>query len=152
MTYLIDSNTFMTAARSFYSFDFGEKFWDFLIMEAKKGNLASIDKVLAEINKGKDALKEWANQKFSNYFLSTDDERVILKYGELMRWVGTQEKNYTSNAVDEFMKEDNADPWLIAFAMIDLKLYTIVTFEKYHPDMKRKIPIVLLLMEIGLFG
>jgi hypothetical protein len=39
------------------------------------------------------------------------------------------------------MKEDNADPWLIAFAMIDLKLYTIVTFEKYHPDMKRKIPI-----------
>ena len=141
MTYLIDSNTFMTAARSFYSFDFGEKFWNFLIQEAENGNLASIDKVLAEINKGKDVLKEWANQKFSNYFLSTDDERVILKYGELMRWAGTQEKNYTSNAVDEFMKEDNADPWLIAFAMIDLKLYTIVTFEKYHPDMKRKIPI-----------
>jgi hypothetical protein len=112
-----------------------------LIQEAENGNLASIDKVLAEINKGKDALKEWANQKFSNYFLSTEDKRVILKYGELMRWVGTQEKNYTSNAVDEFMKEDNADPWLIAFAMIDLKLYTIVTFEKYHPDMKRKIPI-----------
>jgi hypothetical protein len=48
----------MTAARTFYSFDFGGKFWDFLIQEAQNGNLASIDKVLKEINKGNDDLKK----------------------------------------------------------------------------------------------
>jgi hypothetical protein len=58
MIYLIDSNTFMTSARTFYSFDFGGKFWDFLIQEAQNGNLASIDKVLKEINKGNDDLKK----------------------------------------------------------------------------------------------
>lgn len=58
MAYLLDSNTFMTAARSYYSFDFGTRFWDFLVLEAQKNNIFSIDKVLDEIKKGNDKLKE----------------------------------------------------------------------------------------------
>lgn len=140
MIYLIDSNTFMTAARTFYSFDFGGKFWDFLIQEAQNGNLASIDKVLKEINKGDDDLKKWANGKFLNYFLSTKDEQVIQKYAELMQWAENQSNHYFRNAIDEFMKEDNADPWLIAYALAK-KNTTLVTFEKENKARQNKIPI-----------
>jgi len=144
MIYLIDSNTFMTAARTFYSFDFGAKFWDFLIQEAQNGNLASIDKVLKEINKGNDDLKKWANEKFLNYFLSTKDNQVIQKYAELMQWTEKQSNHYNRNAIDEFMKEDNADPWLIAYSLAknrENRDCTIVTFEKENNQIKRKIPI-----------
>jgi len=141
MIYLIDSNTFMTAARTFYSFDFGAKFWDFLIQEAQNGNLASIDKVLKEINKGNDDLEKWANEKFLNYFLGTKDNQVIQKYAQLMQWAEKQSNYYTRNAIDEFMKEDNADPWLIAYSLAKNRDYTIVTFEKENNAIKRKIPI-----------
>jgi len=140
MIYLIDSNTFMTAARNFYSFDFGEKFWDFLIQEARNGNLASIDKVLKEINKGGDKLAKWANEKFLNFFLNTEDDQVIQKYAELMQWAEKQSNHYTRNAIDEFMKEDNADPWLIAYSLAK-KNITLVTFEKENKGRKNKIPI-----------
>ncbi len=141
MIYLIDSNTFMTAARTFYSFDYGTKFWDFIEVQAKNNALASIDKVLEEINKGDDALKNWANEEFLNYFLTTKEESIFQKYAELMQWAENQGKNYTRNAIDEFMQEDNADPWLIAYALAKNRNYTIVTFEKFNQNKKNKIPI-----------
>lgn len=143
MKYLIDSNTFMTAARSFYSFDYGTKFWDFIEAQAKNNTVASIDKALEEINKGNDALKDWANKKFKNYFLSTKEEKVLQKYAELMQWAESKSNHYTRNAIDEFMNEDNADPWLIAYAYAYLNTsnYIIVTFEKPNPNRKNKIQI-----------
>ncbi|RAO99578.1 hypothetical protein PW5551_03650 [Petrotoga sp. 9PW.55.5.1] len=141
MIYLIDSNTFMTAARTFYSFDYGSKFWDFIKEQAKNNALASIDKVFEEINKGNDVLKDWANEEFSNYFLTTKEESIFQKYAELVRFAENQGNHYTRNAIDEFMKEDNADPWLIAYSLAKNKNYTIVTFEKANENRKNKIPI-----------
>jgi len=141
MIYLINSNTFMTAARTFYSFDYGTKFWDFLEEQATSQVLASIDKVFEEINRGDDELKNWANRNFSKYFLSTKNETVFQKYAELMQWAEIKNNHYTRNAIDEFMKEDNADPWLIAFASKNSDEYIIVTFETSNPNRKNKIQI-----------
>ena len=141
MIYLIDSNTFMTAARTFYSFDYGTKFWNFIELQAKNNSLVSIDKVLKEINKGDDALKNWANEEFLNYFLTTKEESIILKYAELMQWAEKQNNHYRRNALDDFMKEENADPWLIAFANSNRGNYIVVTFEKYNQNQRNKIPI-----------
>jgi hypothetical protein len=58
-----------------------------------------------------------------------------------MQWAENQGKNYTRNAIDEFMQEDNADPWLIAYALAKNRNYTIVTFEKFNQNKKNKIPI-----------
>jgi hypothetical protein len=140
MKYLIDSNVFITASRGFYSFAFGSAFWDFLLQEAQNNRVASIDKVLDEINKGNDELKSWANKKFSDYFLNTKTEQVLEQYARLMQWAET-ERAYKQIAIDEFMEEDNADTWLIAYAMTDPKEYKLVTFEKPNNDIKRKIPI-----------
>ena len=42
--YILDANVFIEAARRYYSFDFGSKFWDFLIEKAQNGILFSINK------------------------------------------------------------------------------------------------------------
>ncbi len=128
---------------------FGTKFWDFLLEYAQNSTVASIDKVFDEINKGNDDLKEWANTKFKKYFLNTENEQVFLKYAELMQWAEKQNNHYNRNAIDDFMKVDNADPWLIAFALIDKSNYTIVTFEKPNPTRKNKIQIPNVCQEFG---
>lgn len=141
MIYLLDSNIFITAAKTFYSFDFGLIFWYFLVDQADKVKIASIDKVLNEINKCEDRLKKWANDSFAEYFLDTKRNHVIQNYSELMRWAENKNNYYTRNAIDEFMKEDNADPWLIAFALVERENYTIVTFEKFNKEQKNRVPI-----------
>lgn len=141
MIYLLDSNIFITAANTFYSFDFGMNFWDFLKEQAENNKLASIDKVLDELNRCDNRLKEWANNNFLNYFLPAKKIEVIQKYSELMKWAESKNNHYTTNAIDEFMKEDNADPWLIAFALSKREDYLIVTFEKFNKEQKNKIPI-----------
>ncbi|HOJ50473.1 MAG TPA: DUF4411 family protein [Spirochaetota bacterium] len=151
MIYLLDSNIFITPANTFYRFAFGMNFWNFLVDKAENGKLASLDKVKEEINRCENNLKEWANNYFSNYFLNTKDPKVIQKYSELMRWAESKNNHYTRNAIDEFMKEDNADPWLIAFALSKKENYKIVTFEKFNKDQKNRIPIPNVCKEFNLY-
>ncbi len=141
LQYLIDANIFITASRTYYDFDFGNSFWDFLVNQGKKKNIASIDKVFDELNNGNDKLNEWANNYFSNYFIDTTTDKVLEQYAILMQWVDKQRNQYTQNAIDEFMKENNADAWLISLALTDIDKYVIVTFEKENNQIKRKIPI-----------
>ncbi|MGQ9864628.1 MAG: DUF4411 family protein [Bacteroidia bacterium] len=140
MIYLIDSNTLMTAARTYYSFEFGNNFWDFLLEKAKTGQIKSIDKVYDEIQKGNDKLKEWTERQFVNYFSPTDNINILYKYADLVNWAENQDQ-YSRNAKNEFMNESNADVWLLAFAMQDPQTYKIVSFEKFNTNIKKKIPI-----------
>ena len=141
LQYLIDANIFITASRTYYDFDFGNSFWDFLVNQGKKKNIASIDKVFDELNNGNDKLNEWANNYFSNYFIDTTTDKVLEQYAILMQWVDKQRNQYTQNAIDEFMKVNYADAWLISLALTDIDKYVIVTFEKENNQIKRKIPI-----------
>ena len=141
LQYLIDANIFITASRTYYDFDFGNSFWKFLVEHAKNGKLASIDKVFKELNKVDDKLKQWANKDFLEYFKCTETENVLEKYAILMQWADKQRNQYTQNAIDEFMKENNADTWLIAYALTKPGNFKIVTFEKENNQIKRKIPI-----------
>jgi hypothetical protein len=44
---------------------------------------------------------------------------------------------YTNSAKAEFAEADNADAWVVAYAMV--KGYIVVTQEGSHPNSKRKI-------------
>ena len=99
-------------------------FWDGLLFYSQNGVLCSIDKVLREIKEGKDALKSWAENDFIDYFLSTKKENVIQAYSSIVPWVQNQSQ-YNQLAKDTFMDEDNADTWVLAFALANE--LTIVT-------------------------
>lgn len=139
MKYVLDTNVFIDASRSYYSFEFGSKFWDFLIDNARNNKIISIDKVYDEIKQGDDNLSKWADEKFKEYFINTQNEDVLNAYAEIVRWAYTQKGKYKESAIYEFMKENNADTWLIAFAKTHN--YTIVTNESLNPEIKKKIPI-----------
>ncbi len=84
VTYVLDSNVFIEAARHYYAFDLVPAFWENLIRNAANGRIQSIDRVKKELDRGKDELAGWANERFSHAFASTDDEDAIESYREIM--------------------------------------------------------------------
>lgn len=128
----------MEASRRYYPFDFAKPFWDGLIAFSQEGVLCSIDKVLSEIKEGNDELKRWAENDFNNYFRSTKKENIIQKYSLIVKWAQDQSQ-YNQLAKDTFMEEDNADTWVLAFALANELI--IVTHEAFDQNIKKRIPI-----------
>lgn len=136
--YVLDANVFMEAARRYYAFDLIPSFWRALIAHAETGRVQSIDRVKAEIERGKDALKDWANSDFHRWFNSTNEGDVIEVYGQIMVWAHNQTQ-FTDAAKAEFARTDNADAWVVAYAKA--KGYVVVTQEQFNPNIRREIPI-----------
>lgn len=134
--YVLDANVFIEAARRYYAFDLVPGFWQSLQDHAENGDILSIDRVSDELEKGKDALADWAKSHFHTAFASTDDPDVTQAYAEIMNWVSNQAP-FSDAAKADFAQ--GADGWLIAYA----KVYghTVVTHEELAPDVKRKVPI-----------
>jgi hypothetical protein len=136
--YVLDSDVFMTAARSYYAFDLVPAFWEALVREARNGRLLSIDRVKDEIGRGQDTLRKWANNDFHPWFASTSHAAVIEEYRSMMRWASTH-SHFTDAAKAEFADATNADPWVVAYAKATNS--TVVTNEKYDSNIRRKIKI-----------
>jgi len=84
--YVLDTSVFIQAAQTYYALDIAPGFWKALLEHAKSGSIVSIDRVKREIDRGKDDLKEWVNNHFSNFFWSTNNANAIEAYGRLMCW------------------------------------------------------------------
>lgn len=128
----------MEAARRYYAFDLVPSFWRALTDHAENGSVQSTDRVKAEIDRGKDVLKDWANRDFHRWFHSTNEGDVIAVYGQIMVWAHNQTQ-FTDAAKAEFARTDNADAWVVAYAKA--KGCVVVTHEQYDPGVKVKIPI-----------
>lgn len=133
--YVLDANVFIEAARRYYAFDLGTRFWDILSRHAENGAIESIDRVKDELD-SEDELAKWANGAFRKAFCSTDDESVIVSYREVMSWV-QRHRQFSDAAKADFATV--ADGWLIAYAVA--KGRVVVTHEVLAPDAKRKVPI-----------
>lgn len=137
--YVLDTSVLTQAHRVYYTFDIAPAFWNFLIDTAKARKIISIDRVSDEILKGKDDLAEWAKNRFSFAFENIkNDSDVLINYGNLMKWANEQSQ-FTQAAKDEFARVNNADPWIIAYAMS--KNSVVVPQEVLNKEIKRKIPI-----------
>ncbi len=136
--YLLDANVFIEASRGYYAFDIVPAFWQALISQASDGRLLSIDRVKHELERGKDDLATWASGSFHRWFMPTIDPDVVQSYAQVMRWARAQAQ-YSEAAKAEFAESENADAWLIAYALA--KSCIIVTSEQPAPNSKRKIKI-----------
>ncbi len=136
--YILDANVFMEASRRYYPFDFAKPFWEALVAYSQSGVLCSIDKVFNEINEGYDELKIWAENDFHNYFFSTQDSNILQSYSALVNWAQNQSQ-YSQIAKNIFMRQENADAWVIAFAHANN--FKIVTHEIFDSNIKKRIPI-----------
>ncbi|OHB37300.1 MAG: twitching motility protein PilT [Planctomycetes bacterium GWA2_50_13] len=137
-TYVLDADTFMQAARLYYAFDIAPPFWHALIQHAQTGTVLSIDRVKTEIDRGNDNLKNWAKSHFHSWFASTDESDVIDAYRRVMQWAYGQTQ-FDDAAKAEFASTDNADAWLVAYALA--KGCVLVTQEQFARDARNRIPL-----------
>lgn len=136
--YILDSSIFIEAARRYYPLDFAKPFWEGLIRYADQGLLMSCDRVYDELMRGEDDLAAWVEGHFAPYFQTTQNDKVLANYARLVQWA-MQSETFNDKAKDEFMEVENADAWLLAYALT----YggTIATHETFDPLIRKRIPI-----------
>lgn len=125
--FLIDANTLMTASRFFYAYDLVPSFWEIFEEEIKAGNIVLLDMVKGEIDKGQDELKQWISERKDKFEVCNHvAPEIIPKYAEVMQYI--QECGfYNEKGLNDWARNEVADPWLIAAAV---KGYKLITFEQ----------------------
>lgn len=136
--YLVDSNFFIQAHRLNYPLDVAHSFWEKVKELAAAGKIISVDKVKNEIYKNEDDLKKWCVDNLPNDFFK-DSSTIMSEYGQVVGWAASMSSHYLPRAINEFLDADEADAWLIAYAMANTNI--IVTQELSQPDRKNKIKI-----------
>ena len=127
-TYIVDSNFFIQAHRMYYPLDVMPSFWHRVAELAAAGRIISIDKVKHEIVKNKDDLTDWCEANLAEGFFH-DSQTVIQQYIQVVQWADRRRGHYKSSALDEFLHADEADAWLVAYALADVNHRIIVTHE-----------------------
>ncbi len=134
--FLLDSNFFIEAYRNSYPFDVFPSFWNKIKELAEDGRIISIDKVSKELHQNKDDLSKWCDENLPKDFFK-DTTAVIPSYTLLIEWVYSKADQYYPHAISEFLDADEADAWLIAFAITNGN--NIVTHETSSPNSKSKV-------------
>ncbi len=137
MTHLFDANTFMEAARLYYSFKLAPGFWEWLISPPMRAHIASIDAVRDEIGNGTGDLVDWAKHTAPADFWRRPTQATLGAAQELSRWATDPDRKFKQAAVDQFLA--SCDYWLIAEAMASR--LSVVTREVPAPGSKKAIKI-----------
>ena len=134
--FLLDSNFFIEAYRVSYPFDVVPTFWIKVKELAEQGKIISIDKVKKELLQNKDELSDWIIDNLTEDFFK-DTTTVVPNYATLTGWVYSKSEQYSATAISEFLDVDEADAWLVAFAMTYGN--HIVTHEVSKPNSKSRV-------------
>lgn len=138
--YVVDSNFFIQAHRVSYPLDVAFGFWNKVKQLAIEEKIISIDKVKQEIYKNEDALKQWCEDNLPMDFFK-DTIQALDAYGLVAAWSVSRNAHYLQNALAEFLNADEADAWLVAYALADSKNRIIITHEISEPNRRNKIKI-----------
>jgi hypothetical protein len=138
LVYIIDTSCLTQAHRVYYPYDIAPSFWNFMKQKFSDGSFIFINKVIDEIERGKDDLTNWLQTEI-NYALNIDchsDENIMTNYGEIMVW-GNSHLQYTPLAKQDFADFTNADPFVVATAIE--KSAIVVSQEVSAPSSKKNI-------------
>lgn len=135
--FLIDSNALITPYKSYYPFDFAPSFWSQIRDNIEAGNIALLDVVKDEIEKGDDALSLWSKELSVARLIDRRQPQIISHYSNILNYIQTS-GFYSSYALAEWSNVNEADPWLIATAKETG--YILVTFETSAGALSKKTP------------
>jgi hypothetical protein len=138
--YIVDSNFFIQAHRETYPLDVAFGFWKKVKQLADEYRIISIDKVRDELFDKNDALEVWCKENLPHNFFK-DTSNVLNEYKLVTNWALSRSGHYSQNAINEFLAANEADAFIVAFALNDSASRTIVTQEVSRPEMKSKIKI-----------
>lgn len=138
--YVLDSNFFIQAHRSYYPIDIATGFWNKVRQLAVEGKVISIDKVKKEIYHKNDALKEWCRNNLPEDFFK-DTSIVMTEYAQVANWAISKSGHYSLKALNEFLDADEADAFLVAYCLADPANRFVVTQEVSEPNRQNKVKI-----------
>lgn len=138
--YVLDSNFFIQAHRVSYPLDIAFSFWNKVKQLADQGKIISIDKVKNELYDKNDVLEAWCRDNLPEDFFK-DTTLVMAEYGQVSAWAINSGAHYQQNALNEFLDADEADAFLIAYALSDKENRIILTHEVSKPNQRNKIKI-----------
>jgi len=140
--FILDSNFFIQAHRDTYPLDVAVSYWNKIKTLAKDGKIVTIDKVKNEIFKSEDDLSAWLKSNIEPHFYKTSNTPEVLKcYQEIAKWVNTKRDHYHQSAINEFLNDEIADAWLIAYAFAFKDSNKLVTYEISSPAKRSAIKI-----------
>jgi hypothetical protein len=70
-----------------------------------------------------------------------DTTSIISQYSVIASWAASRNSHYLPNALSEFLDADEADAWLVAYALLDISNSIVVTHEISEPNRKNKVKI-----------
>lgn len=134
MLYLLDANTLIDAKRDYYPISRIPEFWEWLIYQGNQGKVKIPIEVYEEFsdskdqNGVKDELATWADQNEVKESLRFEEEAeqdlvARITYG-----------GYLSNPSDDELQKIGRDPFLLSYALKDLRNRCIVTTESSRPS------------------
>jgi len=138
--YVVDSNFFIQAHRDNYPLDIAFSFWNKVRQLADNGTIISIDKVKNELYDKNDALESWCKSNLPDSFFK-DSSEVLAEYGRVSVWANSMNSHYMPNAINEFLGADEADAFIVAYALANTDKRIVVTQEISQPNRKNKIKI-----------
>ncbi|HOU02498.1 MAG: DUF4411 family protein [Bacteroidales bacterium] len=138
--FIVDSNFFIQAHRVSYPLDVAYSFWNKVKQLADSGFIMSIDKVKDEIFDNHDLLSEWCEANLPDDFFH-DTASSIESYRLVTSWVVSRSTHYLPNAINEFLSAEEADAFIVAYALDDPSNNIIVTQEVSEPFRRNKVKI-----------
>jgi hypothetical protein len=142
--FLLDSDTLIRSAGSFYAFSLAPSFWSFVENKIISKRVLILDKVYDEIKIGNDELSVWIKNIKPLEPIGYKNQDIINNYGLILNYIQAS-GFYKTEALDSWAQPAAADPWLVATAMTFH--YTLITFEisntnlnTMQPSKKVKIP------------
>ncbi len=138
--YVVDTNFFIEAHRAHYPFDVVTSFWDKVMELAGQGIIISIDKVKNEIYGNNDDLEEWCKTNLPNDFFK-ETAPAINEYRAVISWANGRTDHYRPAALAEFLDADEADAFIVAYALVDQANRIVVTQEVSEPTNRKKVKI-----------
>ncbi|GAB4327009.1 MAG: DUF4411 family protein [Bacteroidales bacterium] len=138
--YVLDSNFFIQAHRSYYPIDVATGFWNKVRQLAEDGKVLSIDKVRQELYDKNDDLENWCRNNLPADFFK-DTSVVMQAYSKVTAWVMSKRDHYLPKAIIEFLDADEADAFLVAYCLTDPVNRVLVTQEISEPGRQSKVKI-----------
>ena len=133
MLYLLDANVFIDANRDYYPLDRFPEFWDWLVAMGEHGSIKIPREIYEEVVHPPpvryDDVVDWLRGNRDPLLLGEEVDASLVAQ--------VVEQGYASDLTDDEIEKIGRDPFLIAYAMVDVQERCVVTNERSRPNRTR---------------
>lgn len=133
MLYLLDANVLITAKNLYYEFGRVDQYWEWLAFQAEQGHVKIPIEIYEEITVGKDGLATWAKANKDVLLLEEEVDIALVQH--------VTANGYAPDLTDIELEAVGRDPFLIAYALVDVEKRMVVTGEVRSNKQRQNRPI-----------